>query len=337
MGIGSSFRPWGRLNWLLRRITVANSWSLLGCIGTEKRSLATFRQLSKSGQLGSYTMLRIKDSRSRHSDLCDVRLDERLVEFHADGGDDTRILDHGLNEEQWMIVEQLNSFLGSSSENVILDVTSLPKRFFFPFLRLAIQTASTSIKNLVVTYAIPKGYTKQPLAENFAEWSQLPLFSGGYAKERAKLLIVGVGFEAMGLQEQLETSESGRPTKFLLPFPAPVAAFQRSWELLRRLQQHHAGEGDDIYRVDVKDVSDTFDRLRSLTRNGNESADLAPFGPKPVSVGMAIFATITNSQVFYTQPTVYHPDYSHGISEVNGDLDVYAYAIRIHSQCLYQL
>lgn len=337
MSHNQTYRPWGLLNWLLPKLPYKGSWSVLGCIGTEERSLATVKELLSLHNVHAYRLLRIADGVSRHSVTCQARLATRLVELRNSGGDEACVNDHALNEEQWQIIRELDQFQGIANGNIILDVTSLPKRFFFPILRQLLRRSATEVNNLVVTYAIPRGYTNERLAENFAEWSQLPLFSGGYSKDRAAVLVVGVGFEVLGLQERLETSESGRITKFLLPFPAPVAAFQRSWELLRKLQQHHAAETFDVHRVDVKDISDTFDRLCSVTRNGADRVDLAPFGPKPMSVGMCVFATLTDSQVFYTQPTEYHPDYSFGIAERDGHAEIYAYAIRMQGRDLFSL
>ena len=182
-----------------------------------------------------------------------------------------------------------------------------------------------------------ESYTHEALAENFGDWAQLPLFAGRYTDEPIDLLVIGVGFEPLGLVERVETSESGRELRFLMPFPAPVAAFHRSWDLLRRLQEHQPAQTFQVYRVDVRDASDAFDRLVSLTEDGTRRADLAPFGPKPMSLGMCIYAALTDSQVFYTQPTVYHPDYSTDVSIRDGERETYTYCIRINGKDLYQI
>ena len=253
------------------------------------------------------------------------------------GGDPANIENHQLTEQHDPIVQTCNRFLGRATDSVVLDVTSLPKRFFFPLLRMLFRSDRDTIKNLVVTYAVPERYTKEHLAENFGDWTQLPLFAGKYTHKHSETLVVGVGFEALGLQDRLETSESGRRIHFLLPFPAPAAAFQRSWELLWRLQQHQRSDVPRVHRVDVKDIADAFDRIVSLTDSGTKSVDLAPFGPKPISVAMCVYAALTDSEVFYTQPTVYHPDYSTGVSVRDGHPEIYAYCLRLDGRDLFAI
>jgi hypothetical protein len=288
-----------------------------------------------SGTLNGYHLLQIQDAPSRFTSECSARLADRQNVFQTQGGDLSRIHGHDLSEAYSEIVEASNSFLAEATDSIILDVTSLPKRFFFPILRLLLQADPSVVRNLMVSYAIPNRYTTDHLAENFGDWTQLPLFAGKYTHQHSELLVVGVGFEALGLEERIETAESGRKIRFLLPFPAPAPAFQRSWNLLSRLQQHQRRESLRVYRVDVKDVCDAFDRIVSLTESGRRRADLAPFGPKPMSVAMCIFATLTDSQAFYTQPTVYHPDYSFDIACRDGQPEIYAYCIRLDGRNLF--
>jgi hypothetical protein len=331
------FRPWGILNWLLDRYPGSAQWSFLGCLGTERRSISAWETLFQLRRLDTYRLLRITDLPSRHAQLFSLRLGERSAEIQSAGGDLTMVRDCELTAEHWRIVEAVNEFAAGAGTSVVLDITSLPKRYFFPIIRILIQLPPARLKNLIVTYTVPESYTKEHLAENFGDWAQLPLFNGQYAREKASLLVIGVGFEALGLQDRVETAESGRTIAFLLPFPAPIKAFQRSWELLRRLQEHQPPQSFAVYRVDVKDASDAFDRLVSITNRGVRRADLAPFGPKPMSLAMCLFAAAADLQVFYTQPTVYHPDYSIGVSKRDGVAETYAYAVRIDGRNLYTL
>ncbi|WP_254509560.1 hypothetical protein [Anatilimnocola floriformis] len=282
-------------------------------------------------------MLKIADKASRFTADCVKRLDERNKVFQAEGGADTSISEFALTAEHSKIVGAVDSFKAIASDSIIIDISSLPKRFFFPIIRQLLKEPSSVFKNIVATYTIPDRYTDQKLAENFGDWAQLPLFAGAIAKEKPTQLIIGVGFEALGLLERVETSESGRKISFLLPFPAPIKAFQRSWELLRRLQEHQPPQSFGIFRVDVRDPSDAFDRLFSITNGGRIAADLAPFGPKPMSLAMCLFASLVDYPVFYTQPTVYHPDYSLGVSIKGGTPEIYAYSIRIDGKDLYAI
>jgi hypothetical protein len=323
------YRPSGPLHWLLKHCRPQREWSILGCIGTEERSVAAYSAMQSLGNIAHTVMLRIADKHSRFHSAIEICLQDRFLEFVSSGGKPSEIADARLFDSHAEIVAIIDGFIRNANGSIILDITSLPKRFFFPFIRrILASAASASIRDLVVTYTQPTSYTKEPLAEDFNDWSQLPLFGGEYVGAAPKMLVIAAGFESLGLQEQLK-GESDLPVKLLLPFPAPPAAFQRSWETIRRLRQQRSHEAFQIVRASAKDCADTFDRLVSLTDRNTQRAQLAPFGPKPMSLGMCLFAVRTNSEVFYTQPAVYNPNYSIGIARRNGVVDIQAFAIRL--------
>ncbi len=80
---------------------------------------------------------------------------------------------------------------------------------------------------------------------------------------------------------------------------------------------------------------DTFERIVSLTQKAAKPAIFAPFGPKTASVAMCLYATVMDAEVFYTQPEVYHPEYSSGVSVVNGEAEIYGYGLRVESKEYY--
>ena len=324
----ADYRPWGSLNWVLRHIPTCK-WSLLGCLSTGERSLAAWQVLRDAGSLDHVRLLRIANKPSRYDAAVRQRENDRIEEFKREGGDERVIEQHNLLEPPFTIVGVIDSFLQTAGTNVVLDVSTLPKRFFFPLLKMLLR--SIVVRNLIVTYTSPLEYTRGNLAENFDQWDHIPLFSGSYANARPEMMVVNVGFEAFGLQEQVDQSGGGLPIKLLFPFPAPPQAFLRSWELVQRLQRHRSSDTFRLYRTDAKDVGDAFDRIVSLTDQGRHRALLAPFGPKPISVAMCIFATLTESQVFYSQPTVYHPQYSSGVDSV------WAHVLRLDGQDYYRI
>ncbi len=80
------------------------------------------------------------------------------------------------------------------------------------------------------------------------------------------------------------------------------------------------GEADDIIQnnLEVIAVWDTEQVYKTLER-WDQNADgvtLAPFGPKPHSLGMALFAIKHDCGLYNTQPKSYNPDYSRGRGEV---------------------
>lgn len=88
---------------------------------------------------------------------------------------------------------------------------------------------------------------------------------------------------------------------------------------------------DNIVRLNTSDVSDVFNHILSITDNGREPAIFAPYGPKPLSIAMALFSSLTNSPVYYTQPKKYNPEYSKGKGTVN------AYVLKQNGKSLYEL
>ncbi len=326
--INRSYRPWGDIDWLLRH-GPEKKWSFIGCLGTEKRSLAAWRWLKKNKNLCWTRLFRIFDKPSRFRALTFTRLHTQEKEFIDNGGEPKDIVDHDLMEPHEQIIKDLSHLWKEGNEDVILDVSSLPKRFFFPLLKELVL--SRTVSNIIVTYTTPEQYTEEKLSENYADWAHLPSFAGKYDRQPFDIMIVNVGYSPMGLQSEVDQGNPGLPIKLIFPFPAPLRSVQRAWEFVRRLQKIRGLEGFDIYLTEARDVSDAFDRLLSLTDNGSLKSILAPFGPKPISVAMCLFAVLTDSVVSYSQPTVYHPDYSAGINQI------YGYWLRLNGADLYNL
>lgn len=320
------YRPWGKLEWLFKRGPDI-SWHLIGALNTEHRSLSVWRFLHERKNLTRVELIQIENPYSIFKDEADKELEERRNEFLDDGGREQDLIDHKLEEPYGKIIEFTENFVQGDTSNVILDVSSMPKRFFFPVLKVLLR--SKSVKNLLVSYTIPNKYTDNKLALNCHDWSHVPTFSGN-SKHDIEMLIIGVGFEPMGLPSEIDEGDTRR-IKLLFPFPAPPSSVRRSWDFVQTLQRGRRPDTFKIIHTDPKDVSDAFDRLKSLTENGDRRAVLAPFGPKPISVAMCIFATLADFEVFYTQPRVYHPGYSTGAAEK------YAYWIRMNGKSFYDL
>ncbi len=323
----SNYRPWGTLDWLLSK-TNSVAWNLIGCVGTEGRSLEVYSRLA-GDNLGSSKLLKIIDEDFEYSQVTRDILEERLQQVANIAGvsELDNVEDHKLLESHDEILSPVEDYI-LGKQDIILDVSSMPKRFFFPILKILFQ--SVDVKNLIVTYTVPQLYTNGKLSENLTEWGHLPLFSGD--NKGAKMLVIGVGFDPMGIPQALSPEGDGKQIKFMFPFPAPLPSVKRAWEFVRNIEKRRSREGGnlELLRVEAKNPSDTFDRLCSLSTRG-QRIDLAPFGPKAVSVAMCLYATLTESEVFYTQPKRYAPDYSTGVSEV------FAYAIKLDGRSFYNL
>lgn len=308
---------------------------MLGCLSCEERCLATYQYMSANRFLTLQRLFLIEDPESVYSALSRTKLTSRSEEYVRGGGCKNDIENHPLFERIELLVNSANAFITMGHENIVLDVTSFPKRFFLPILRLLMQ--AESVKSLIVTYTVAEQYAIDSLAEDPEPWRHLPLFAPPFPEPKARVLIIGLGFETLGLPDLVEHDFHDVDTRLLFPFPPGPPAFQRTWEFVRRLEAGVLKHSHEPMRVAALDTSDIFDHILSVTDEGRKYAVLAPFGPKPMSVAMGIYATLTQCPVYYTQPRVYNPNYSVGIKRCSGGPEIYGYCVKLQGKDFYRL
>jgi len=201
----------------------------------------------------------------------------------------------------------------ADSDVRILDITSMPKRYFCFLLKRSLL--DTDVSNLIVTYteANPDGYASGHLAEDPMTCDHLPGFAAP-PPPKGSTLVVAVGFEALSLQSILDVyRDQRRPIKLLLPFPPGVTSIRRHWDTVRRLASDQTGPitQDNLEVVATWDAEQVYLRLRTW-HDDSDGLTMAPFGPKPHSLGMALFSINYDCGMYYTQPKSYNPDYSKG-------------------------
>jgi hypothetical protein len=234
------------------------------------------------------------------------------------------------------IVALADAFGEASGPNAIIDISCLPKRFFFPCLHRLLN--NPKIANLVATYTVPERYHDGRLAEDHQPFAHLPLFGPREFPERpVGVVIVGVGFVRLGLHELLQLYRERVDVRALLSFPPGQPGFARNWDFIRELEVGVPGGLGSPTRIEGYDVPDIFDHIVEFTGRNSQQAVFAPFGPKSMSLAMCLYARLANSSVYYTQPTVYHPEYSTGVKTINGGPVSYAYCLRIDGRDLYTL
>lgn len=324
-----SYRPWGLLDWTLS-ITSPRQWFFVGALGTEDRSLEAWKWVKTLNLEKDRVMIQVSPiEATRFCVPTRASLQARRAEFVALGGSESEIKPLGLLAEKFEI-EALALALSEKSPSVILDISSLPKRFFFLLLRAFRQ--SEGIRDLVVTYTCPREYqSEDKLSEGAEKWDYLPGFLGTGKKE---LLVAAVGFMVESLQEHLSGNEAHKAVQLLIPFPAPPSSIRRSWQSVFTLHTGRNSEKFEKHRVDANDMSAAFDRICSLGRDVDAVA-FAPFGPKPISAAMCLYADQCDSAVHYPQPHGYSPNYSMGVAAVNGKPHVNAYWIKHSGENLY--
>lgn len=324
------YRPWGPIDGTLS-LSSRKQWCFIGAIGTEYRSMCGWTHMKQRHEVVAQLFAKIQDVDSeKYRDRTKLALQERLAEFIQNGGNSAAIRPFDLMAELFRI-EAFAQEAEATGTSIVLDITSFPKRFFFLLLRNFM--ASDNVRNLIVTYTSPDTYADDaPLYEDIEPWRTLPGFGG--ANSKPELWIVSVGF----LVESLKQYVRGNPEdkmKILIPFPAPLAVLRRTWQSVANLEQGYSDGRFDKYRVETLDMSAAFDRVLSLAGEPPKTVAFAPFGPKPTSTAMCLYAIQRNSSVHYAQPTVYHPDYTKGIRNNDSSNAVSAYWIKHEGENLY--
>ena len=339
MSNAQTCRPWGELDWVLG-LSEKRSWNFLGCLGTEERSVASLLQLSANDPLSSAHLLRIRDTSPTEPDEEETAIERNVEACAAAAVTFERhdlTLQGPLNLNSWP-----SGFDFSGKPDVCIDVSSLPKRFFFAAVKAALQTQA--VKNLVVTYARPSGYPPTDISGNPDSWETMDNFGitdPDIESEVDSRLIVNAGFMVGGLIEHLENRRGGLSASILIPFPADLwSSVQRSWESARSIEESlqimdergAVNENPEYRRVGAHDTSTAFDILLDLTNRGATAAALAPLGPKPISLAFCLLASQTEKHpVYYAQPKAYAVNYSEGCE------GTYGYWIKHDGENLYQV
>lgn len=316
-------RPWGPLEWLLNKLpteTRGKAFRVLGGVGSEERCKAIPALCAKRGYSG-IVLVNVVDPPSRFSAEIAQKTAAHVAEIEETLRGPLMVTRADLLCGDEVIVGCLDAALGGTSDplELWLDISCLPKRFFFLLIKLAMR--SPQVETLVVTYTQPAagGYTEEHLAEDPEPVTPLPGY--GPVAQDPERLVVAVGFEALGLPQLLsEYRDRRREIEILMPFPPGQPYSRRIWDTIRSVG--HAGDASAIRRVSAIDAFAAYDELR-FGGGGRMPAEaappaLAPYGPKPLSLGMCLYALRHDAPVFYTQPKLYHPKYTQGIGSMWG-------------------
>lgn len=334
--LGKKIRAWGTADWLLSKYSI-KSWTILGSISTEDRCIAPFEHVSpQKRNLHKAYFLDIEDVGSPFLEECRVKRANNREAARLLAQSKLEIIDAELLQSPIRMIRLIDRIAAEGNENVILDVSTLPKRFFFPILRQLIE--NDSFKNVLVAYTAAEKYGEE-LAYNPAAWAHLPTFQrveDSPTTAKCEQIIVGVGFVPFALPELLKHDYQGAIVNLLFPFPPGPPQVQRNWQFVELIENTCKLNSDEnILRVGAMDVSGCFDLLEMLTNNGQRKVVLAPYGPKPHSVAMCLFGIKHGCDIYYTQPAYYSPNYSSGTKRANGIPQSWTYTIKREGVSLY--
>jgi len=317
-----TYRPWGDLGWALG-LSEPKQWSFLGCLGTEQRSVAGLVKLHHAGILEDVALVRIRDTIP-----CDPSAEDEAIQANTlicgkEGltfATQKLTLEAPLNAGTWPM-----GFDFSGKTNVCIDISSMPKRFFFSAVKQAVN--SREVRNLLILYSVPERYPKAPqvISSNPNQWTSMDnfrLIDPALQQEVDSHLIICAGFVVDGLAAYLKNRTSAMRRSMLIPFPAEQwSSVRRSWESARSIDESLQIGNDEAFaryaepcrRVGAYDSAGAFEILLGLTNCGEQPAALAPLGPKPISLAFCLLAAQSESHpVYYAQPRTYAVDYSTG-------------------------
>ena len=307
--------PSGPLIDILPLFLGMSEFSFIGCLSFEERCCAVPIYLFDKFRFKNINMIEVIDPSDAFPDYCELaagrievyrkKLNNQIGEFSVQRQD--------LLAGEDLILSSLDSICNGGNCTVILDITCFPKRFFCLFVKRLMLDKRVS--NVIVTYTFPgyAGHADGHLAEDPMTCDHLPGFSA-QLNPRDTTLVISIGFENLSIASLLEVyRDKMKVVKFIMPCPPLGNAGRRAWNTLRRMvsddtQNLHRG---NIEVISAWDTEQAYKQLNSWLQDAT-SLILAPFGPKPITLGMALFATKNDIGMYYTQPKAYNPDYSRG-------------------------
>lgn len=340
IGSEDQFRPWGRFDKVMLSQS-GEQWALLACASVENRCTTVFDSMRSLGIRGPQLILEIDDPLSISTPLIQQLTATNRDHIQSLGFPDQQVAKIGLTDAFSKFEETIRSFLNQVGQrNLIIDITSLPKKVYFFLTKVIFQTAAGP-QNVVFTYAEPDRYSDEPLAANPDPWEALPGFRISPRDEAKRKIVVGIGYEPLGLPDLVDSGRFDEAQMtFLFPFPAQADRVTRNWRFIRGIFPNADSNRLTIKRVDGINVPEVFQTLTSLGEGGEQELTLAPFGPKPISLAMALYAARhsgaqNQTGVYYTQPTYYNPTYSSGIRQIEGHPALNTYCVKMRGQFLY--
>jgi hypothetical protein len=323
--------PWATLELIQKSYIDSKPYSVLGCLSFEERCREVPIRL-KGARCSSVHLIEIHDPEEGNPAYC-KKAQAKILENHkalVEAGVKFSRPEARLLATEDEIISLTQGVISSSCKTLLFDITSFPKRFFALMLKRIL--AADAIENVVITYTQvgPFGYASGHLSEDSMDPDHLPGFAPPIIGTNDIVLAISLGFEALNVRSIIETYSEKR-FKVVLPFPPNGDSTRRVWSSLATLTNHRP---ESIRREDIRAVAawdaETVYSVLQQWRSGTDRVNLVPFGPKPHTLGMTLFAIENDSGMFYTQPRAYNPDYSKGAGQT------WAYVVKAGKLCCFE-
>lgn len=339
----SIYRPWGNVRWLLGKLQITD-WVTLGCIATESRScesVVNYKDFSSN-----FVMLKITDPQPLKSEKVAEAYTASESHLISIPDDQKNIID----SELMATLDDLEDYIElciEKSPSVIIDITSFPKRWFFPFIQMMIN--DERVVNLVAVYTQGENYAVN-IAENPEPLRPLPGFITADERSSHDHAFVGVGFHDLGMLKLLG-ADSVKKLNLMFPFPPGPPGTKKNWKFVEQINRkigsdipnENFSEPLSLHFLPALDASEAFTAMSNITRQGQMTSIMAPYGPKPISLAMCMFAIAADNAdlrdvpVYYSQPQRYAIDYTENALSSEEGLESWAYALKLDGRSLYTI
>jgi hypothetical protein len=321
-------------------------WSFLGCVSHEERSLAALNSLGFAGV--TPTLVRIFDEDPVDEAAERYGLDLHRASAIAAGVAKDRFVDAPLLATVDQIERIVLTAIGASRA-VVVDISSFPKRWFFVIARLVHE--NRGLDDVVFTYALGTKYA-DVLSSNPEIVRTIPTFTSIERRTSCDVAFVGIGYHSSSVLDLFDI-ERPKAISMLFPFPPGPPGIARNWKFVERIERSIRSSGDDPdglalsgighLHIGALDLPQNFHALKMATDGGKRTSLVAPYGPKPVSLAMCLYALaaevggMPEVPAYYSQPMRYALDYTTGVQKQHNHPLVYGYPTRLKSANLYRL
>lgn len=338
------FRAWGDADWLLPHYQCQGEWAVLACVSTERRSVDSVLELSKYAQ--KLFLVQIDDPHPQDPVATEQEYNAawKKIEDNISGRYDK------FSGELKSTLDEVAEYVDAAvnvSQSIVLDITSFPKRWFFPMVQLLMH--NPQVENLIVAYTQGTKYAKV-ISRNPEALRPIQGFPSVEGRSEHDFAFVGVGFHLLNFSRMFG-EDRPRALKMLFPFPPGPPGLKRNWKFVESMERIVGRENDGLRKIDpidfvqlsALDASQAFDAIRKVTKDGDRTSYMLPFGPKPVSLAMCLFSVAADQAdksevpIYYAQPSQYALHYTSAPLLKDGKLSCLSYALKHKGKNLYSL
>lgn len=324
-------KPWGPVEWIFKKLP-DTKWSLISSISFEDRSLA-INSSRIYDIIDFHSAILISPLQNEFTTQIEDRIRQNEVKANQISKLKIEICPFTLMEKTGVINKYINGVISRSNGNIVVDISSMPKRFFLFVVKRLLD--SIEVKSLVVVYARPKRYKEGILTGQSLPHAPFSGFNRTEVEEKSTDVIISVGYGSFNLADILQEN-GGKELTMIFPFPPGSPGYRRNWNLLHKFLKDWQNQ-IDIKRIHSMDLFGVINWLENYIQNNGagRNIEMIPLGPKPHALAMSlVYRKFSNiSEVAYAQPQVYHPNYSTGIAvNSNGSADITAYCLRVNTK-----